>query len=89
MKRSGFIVLEVAQRNLNIPFRLLQTRTAKLLDGTINLSRFGGGRFDGCFGGSLGGRLLGVCDSTREVGHFGQACAGDGRWETRKEATDE
>lgn len=80
MEWGGFIVLQIAQRDFDIPFRLLESS----LGGTIDLSRGVLGRL---FDGLVLGLVLRLGDAAGEIRHIGSngdSLAGRRTWQIKK-----
>lgn len=75
MKRRSFVVLELAQGDFDIPFRLLEAGTTEFLDSTIDLGRSGvlsnllSRRGSRRVSRRVSCSLFGVGDTACEVGH--------------------
>jgi hypothetical protein len=77
----GFIVLELAQGDFDIPFRLLEARAAQVFNIAVDLAKLArssgsilsGSTLSGSIlSGGLGGALFGFRNAARKVGHGGQ-----------------
>ena len=71
----GFIVLQLAQGDFDIPFRLLEARAAQVFNIAVDLAKLARSSrsiLNGGLSGSLCGTLFGLRNAARKVGHGGQ-----------------
>jgi hypothetical protein len=71
MERRSLIVLELAEGDFDVPFRLLEAGAAQVFDVAVGLAKLT--RSSGSiFSGSVGGTLVRFRNAARKIGHGGR-----------------